>query len=179
MDHIVDPIEVFSVGLDQSGDTLLSEEEVMSERSQITCDRALKIESDDTLSTDPKISSSHLIQTPFIEITNPFLTPLLLQSIQGNEEDANTDSNTTGGLDTSEVILLSEEEVSDRVLLVNEVSVSSQMMYDDRTLTTEPCQTDEALSADPNVSGSQLNLPPFSDESHNPYSIHSYCMMFS
>ncbi|XP_041748771.2 uncharacterized protein LOC121578464 [Coregonus clupeaformis] len=180
MDHIVDPIEVFSVGLDQSEDTLLIEEEVsdytllvndseVNENSQITCDRALKIESDDTLSTDPKISPSHLIQTPCMEITNPFLTPLLLQSIQGNEEGTNTDSNTTGGLDTSEVILLSEEEVSDRVLLVNEVSVSSQMTYDDRTLTTETCQTDEALSADPNISGSQCNQTPYSDESHNSF----------
>ncbi|XP_064877918.1 uncharacterized protein LOC115142161 [Oncorhynchus nerka] len=46
-------------------------------------------------------------------------------SIQGNEGRANTDPNTTGGLDTSEVMLLSEEEMSDHVPLVNE-SVQDQ-----------------------------------------------------
>ncbi|KAK6319450.1 hypothetical protein J4Q44_G00106610 [Coregonus suidteri] len=132
MAHIVDPLEVFIVGLEQSGDTLLGEEEVsdytllvndseVSDRSQIIYDRALTIESDDTLSTDSNISPSQLIHTPCAEITNPFLNPILLQRIQGN---ANTDSNTTGGLDTS-VILLSEEEVSDHVLLVNQ-SVQDQ-----------------------------------------------------
>ncbi|XP_071192218.1 uncharacterized protein [Salvelinus alpinus] len=180
MAHIVDPRAPFSVGLDQSGDTLLREEEVsdftllvnnseVSKSSQIAYDCALTLESDDTFSTDPKISPSQLIQTPCMEITNPFLNPLLPQSIQGNEEDANTDPNTTGGLDTSEVILLSEEEMSDHVPLVNEVSVSSQMTCDDRTLTTEPCQTDEALSTDPNISASQLNQTPYSDESHNSF----------
>eukprot|EP00063_Salmo_salar_P048490 XP_014023325.1 PREDICTED: uncharacterized protein LOC106583546 isoform X1 [Salmo salar] len=180
MAHIVDPIEPFSVGLDQSGDTLLREEEVsdftllvnhseVSKSSQIAYDCALTLESDDTFSTDPKISPSQLIQTPCMEFTNPFLNPLLPQSIQGNEEDANTDPNTTGGLDTSEVILLSEEEMSDHVPLVNEVSVSSQMTYDDKTLTTEPCQTDEALSTDPNISASQLNQTPYSDESRNSF----------
>ncbi|XP_064824132.1 uncharacterized protein LOC135541734 [Oncorhynchus masou masou] len=180
MAHIVDPIEPFSVGLDQSGDTLLREEEVsdftllvnnseLIKCSQIAYDCALTLESDDTFSTDPKISPSQLIQTPCMEITNPFLKPLLPQSIQGNEEDINTDPNTTGGLDTSEVMLLSEEEMSDHVPRVNKVSVSSQMTYDDRTLTTEPCQTDEALSTDPNISASQLNQTPYSDESHNSF----------
>ncbi|XP_071017452.1 uncharacterized protein [Oncorhynchus clarkii lewisi] len=180
MAHNVDPIEPFSVGLDQSGVTLLREEEVSDytllvnnseviKCSQIAYDCALTLESDDTFSTDPKISPSQLIQTPCMEITNPFLKPLLLQSIQGNEGGANTDPNTTGGLDTSEVMLLSEEEMSDHVPLVNEVSVSSQITYDDRTLTTEPCQTDEALSTDPNISASQLNQTPYSDESHNSF----------
>uniref|UniRef100_A0A8K9V3I3 Uncharacterized protein n=1 Tax=Oncorhynchus mykiss TaxID=8022 RepID=A0A8K9V3I3_ONCMY len=180
MAHKVDPIEPFSVGLDQSGVTLLREEEVSDytllvnnseviKCSQIAYDCALTLESDDTFSTDPKISASQLIQTPCMEITNPFLKPLFSQSIQGNEGGANTDPNTTGGLDTSEVMLLSEEEMSDHVPLVNEVSVSSQMTYDDRTLTTEPCQTDEALSTDPNISASQLNQTPYSDESHNSF----------
>nr|XP_046188142.1 uncharacterized protein LOC124016646 [Oncorhynchus gorbuscha] len=180
MAHIVDPIEPFSAGLDQSGVTLLREEEVSDftlivnnseviKCSQIAYDCALTLESDDTFSTDPKISPSQLIQTPCMEITNPFLKPLLPHSIQGNVEDANTDPNTTGGLDTSEVMLLSEEEMSDHVPLVNEVSVSSQMTYDDRTLTTEPCQTDEALSTDPNISARQLNQTPYSDESHNSF----------
>nr|XP_046197270.1 EF-hand calcium-binding domain-containing protein 4B-like [Oncorhynchus gorbuscha] len=180
MAHIVDPIEPFSAGLDQSGVTLLREEEVSDftlivnnseviKCNQIAYDCALTLESDDTFSTDPKISPSQLIQTPCMEITNPFLKPLLPHSIQGNVEDANTDPNTTGGLDTSEVMLLSEEEMSDHVPLLNEVSVSSQMTYDDRTLTTEPCQTDEVLSTDPNISASQLNQTPYSDESHNSF----------
>ncbi|XP_029631703.1 uncharacterized protein LOC115208076 [Salmo trutta] len=181
MAHIVDPLEVFSVGLEQSGDPFPSEEEVgdytllvndseVSDSSQIIYNHALTIESDDTPSTDPNISPSQLIHTPCVEITNPFLilNPLLLQSIQGNEEDANTDSNTIGGLDTS-VILLSEGEVSDHVLLVNEVSVGSQMTYDGATLTTEPCQTDEPLSTDPNISASQLVQASYSDESTNTF----------
>nr|XP_046168568.1 uncharacterized protein LOC124003948 isoform X2 [Oncorhynchus gorbuscha] len=86
------------------------------------------------------------------------------ESIQGNEEDANTDSNTTSGLDTS-VILLSEGEVGDHVLLVNEVSVGSKITYDCATLTTEPRQTDETLSTDPNISASQLVQASYSDES--------------
>ncbi|KAM9535698.1 uncharacterized protein ACWYII_040059 isoform 2-T8 [Salvelinus alpinus] len=90
------------------------------------------------------------------------------ESIQGNEEDANTDSNTTNGLDTS-VILFSEGEVSDHVLLVNEVGVGSQVTYDGATLTTEPCQIDEPLSTDPNISASQLVQASYSDESTNSF----------
>ncbi|XP_055768360.1 uncharacterized protein rab44 isoform X2 [Salvelinus fontinalis] len=90
------------------------------------------------------------------------------ESIQGNEEDANTDSNTTNGLETS-VILLSEGEVSDHVLLVNEVGVGSQVTYDGATLTTEPCQTDEPLSTDPNISASQLGQASYADESTNSF----------
>ncbi|XP_029538758.1 uncharacterized protein LOC115142971 isoform X2 [Oncorhynchus nerka] len=90
------------------------------------------------------------------------------ESIQGNEEDANTDSNTTSGLDTS-VILLSEGEVGDHVLLVNEVGVGSQITYDGATLTTEPRQTDEPLSTDPNISASQLVQASYSDESTNSF----------
>ncbi|XP_071236161.1 uncharacterized protein [Salvelinus alpinus] len=90
------------------------------------------------------------------------------ESIQGNEEDANTDSNTTNGLDTS-VILLSKGEVSDHVLLVNEVGVGSQVTYDGATLTTEPCQIDEPLSTDPNISASQLVQASYSDESTNSF----------
>ncbi|XP_035634146.1 uncharacterized protein LOC118388783 isoform X2 [Oncorhynchus keta] len=90
------------------------------------------------------------------------------ESIQGNEEDANTDSNTTSGLDTS-VILLSEGEVGDHVLLVNEVGVGSKITYDGATLTTEPRQTDETLSTDPNISASQLVQASYSDESTNSF----------
>ncbi|XP_020342317.1 uncharacterized protein LOC109893491 [Oncorhynchus kisutch] len=182
MAHIVDPLFQSNTEGLQSGDPFLSEEEVgdytllgndseVSDCSQIIYNHALTIESDDTLSTDPNISPSQLIHTPCVEITNPslILKPLLLlQSIQGNEEDANTDSNTTSGLDTS-VILLSEGEVSDHVLLVNEVGVGSQITYDGATLTTEPRQTDEPLSTDPNLSASQLVQASYSDESTNSF----------
>uniref|UniRef100_A0AAZ3NQ86 Uncharacterized protein n=1 Tax=Oncorhynchus tshawytscha TaxID=74940 RepID=A0AAZ3NQ86_ONCTS len=181
MAHIVDPLFQSNTEGLKSGDPFLSEEEVgdytllgndseVSDCSQIIYNHALTIESDDTLSTDPNISPSQLIHTPCVEITNPFLilNPLLLQSIQGNEEDANTDSNTTSGLDTS-VILLSEGEVSDHVLLVNEVGVGSQITYDGATLTTEPRQTDEPLSTDPNISASQLVQASYSDERTNSF----------
>uniref|UniRef100_A0A4W5M6S7 RAB44, member RAS oncogene family n=1 Tax=Hucho hucho TaxID=62062 RepID=A0A4W5M6S7_9TELE len=179
--HRVDPLFQSNTEDLQSGDTFLSEEEVgdytllvndseVSDSSQIIYNHAFTIESDDTLSTDPNISPSQLIHSPCVEITNPFLilNPLLLQSIQGNEEDAYTDSNTTGGLDTS-VILLNEGEVSDHLLLVNEASVGSQMMYDGATLTTEPCQTDKPLSTDHNISASQLVQASYSDESTNSF----------
>ncbi|XP_055768357.1 uncharacterized protein rab44 isoform X1 [Salvelinus fontinalis] len=181
MAHIVDPLFQSNTEDLQSGDPFLSEEEVgdytllgndseVSDSSQIIYNHALTIDSDVILSTEPNISPSQLIHTPCVEITNPFLilNPLLLQSIQGNEEDANTDSNTTNGLETS-VILLSEGEVSDHVLLVNEVGVGSQVTYDGATLTTEPCQTDEPLSTDPNISASQLGQASYADESTNSF----------
>ncbi|KAK6321146.1 hypothetical protein J4Q44_G00081220 [Coregonus suidteri] len=114
MDHIVDPIEVFSVGLDQSGDTLLSEEESIQGNEE---------DANTDSNTTGGLDTSEVILLSEEEVSDRVL--LVNESIQGNEEGANTDSNTTGGLDTSEVILLSEEEVSDRVLLVNE-SVQDQ-----------------------------------------------------